>query len=46
LWHTYALSWVCRKNIKIYMEKNCYNPQCFQGENYKAKFSTSLILKK
>jgi len=28
------------------MEKNCYNPQCFQGKNYKAKFLTSLILKK
>jgi len=27
------------------MEKNCYNPQCFQGKNYKAKFLTSLILK-
>jgi hypothetical protein len=28
-----------------HMEKNCYNPQCFQGKNYKAKFLTSLILK-
>ena len=28
------------------MEKNCCNPQYFQGKNYKAKFSTSLILKK
>jgi len=28
------------------METNCCNPQCFQGKNYKAKLSTSLILKK
>ena len=39
------------KNKKIikkrnHMEKNCYNPQCFQGKNYKAKFLISLILKK
>jgi hypothetical protein len=27
------------------MEKNCCNPQCFQGKNYKAKFLTGLILK-
>jgi hypothetical protein len=30
---------------KKYMEKNCCNPQCFQGKNYKAKFLTGLILK-
>jgi hypothetical protein len=28
------------------MEKNCSNPPCFQGKNYKAKFLTSLIFKK
>ena len=28
------------------MEKNCCNVQCFQEKNYKAKFSTSFILKK
>ena len=31
---------------KNYMKKNCCNPQCFQGKNYKAKFLTRLILKK
>jgi hypothetical protein len=31
---------------KNYMEKKCYNPQCFQGKNYKAKFLTRLIFKK
>ena len=43
--HTCALSWVCGKK-KSHIEKNRCNPQCFQGINYKAKFSTSLILKK
>jgi hypothetical protein len=28
------------------MKKNYYNLQCFQEKNYKAKFSTSFILKK
>jgi len=51
LWHACALSWVCVKNHKkIYkknhIEKNCCNTQCFQEKNCKAKFSTSLILKK
>jgi len=48
LWHACALSWVnlWKKNLKNYMKKNCYNSQCFQGKNYKAKFLTSLILKK
>jgi hypothetical protein len=47
LWHACASLWICGKNNnKNYMEKNCYNPQCFQGKNYKAKFLTSLILKK
>ena len=31
---------------QIHMKKNCCNPQYFQGKNCKAKFSTSLILKK
>jgi hypothetical protein len=30
---------------KNHMEKNCCNPQYFQGKNYKAKFLTSSILK-
>jgi hypothetical protein len=39
-----------RKKI-IKKEKNpcgehCSNPHCFKGKNYKAKFSTSSILKK
>jgi hypothetical protein len=35
------------KKIKTnHMEKNCCNPQCFQGKNYKSKFSIRLILKK
>ena len=28
------------------MGKHCSNLQCFKGKNYKAKFSTSSILKK
>jgi len=28
------------------VEKHCSNPQCFKEKNYKAKFSTSSILKK
>ena len=35
-----------KKIKKNYMEKNCCNPQCFQGKNYKANFLTNLILKK
>jgi len=31
---------------KKYIEKNCCNPLCFQGKNYKAKFLTNLIFKK
>jgi hypothetical protein len=31
---------------KNYIKKNCCNPQYFQKKNYKAKFLTSLILKK
>jgi hypothetical protein len=34
---------IFRKN---HMEKNCCNPQYFQGKNYKAKISNNLILKK
>ena len=34
---------ICENN---YMKKNYCNSQCFQGKNYKAKFLTSLILKK
>ena len=30
----------------IYVKKNYCYLQCFQGKNYKAKFSISLILKK
>jgi len=41
-----VLSWIYKKNKNIYMEKNYCNPQCFQEKNYKAKFLTSLILKK
>jgi hypothetical protein len=46
LWHVYALLLVYGKNKKNYMEKNYFNPQCFQGKNYKTKFLISLILKK
>ena len=28
------------------MEKHCNNSKCFKEKNYKAKFSTNLILKK
>jgi hypothetical protein len=41
-----ALSWICGKNKKKYMEKNYCNPQYFQGKNYIAKFLTRLIFKK
>jgi hypothetical protein len=37
---------IIKNKKKNHMEKTCCNPQCFQGKNYKAKFSTSLILKK
>jgi len=46
LWHVCALSWICGKNKKKSMKKNCCNPQCFQGKNYKAKFLTILIFNK
>ena len=31
---------------KNHVGKHCSTPQCFKGKNYKAKFSTSSILKK
>jgi hypothetical protein len=36
------------KNIKKkkHVEKHCSNQQCFKENNYKSKFSISLILKK
>jgi len=34
-----------KKGKKI-MWETLYNPQCFKEKNYKAKFTTSTILKK
>jgi hypothetical protein len=31
---------------KNHVRKHCSNPQCYKEKNYKAKFSTSSILKK
>jgi len=35
-----------KKIIKKHVGKHCSGPQCFKEKNYKAKFSTSSILKK
>jgi len=35
-----------KKKKKNHVGKHCSNPQCFKEKNYKAKFSTSSILKK
>jgi hypothetical protein len=34
-----------KNHKKNYVGKYCSNPQCFKEKNYKAKFSTSSILK-
>jgi len=51
--HARAMLWACDMLVcccgfveKEYMEKNYCNSQYFQGKKYKAKFATSLILKK
>jgi hypothetical protein len=38
--------WKNHKKIKKIIWRKTVDPQCFQGKNYKTKFSTSLILKK
>jgi hypothetical protein len=35
-----------KKEKKNPCGEHCSNPRCFKGKNYKAKFSTSSILKK
>jgi len=37
---------IIKKKKKNPCGEHCSNPRCFKGKNYKAKFSTSSILKK